>query len=157
MFLLLPNNLCVLKWALLEESRNWSFWAGTTFVATMHDWIQCIHCKVWCRHMWEGSFPFGVIIWKISRIETTNLIYSHSYTCHYQEWVGILPWMPTHYRMPSTTETYVECTFPSVLHMYSVYLLWCEENNISTDSRTFSVQIFREERIAIYLLWKNHV
>lgn len=71
------------------------------------------------------------------------------------EWLGMLPKVPSHYCRKSSKKIYVESSFRSKLHMYSVFDEWCRENSISPCCRTIFMETIAEEKIDIHLPRKD--
>lgn len=70
-------------------------------------------------------------------------------------WLHQLPKVPSHYCRASSKKIYVESTFRSQLHMFSVYKDWCTANNKKSAGRILFCKILSEESIAIHMPRKD--
>ncbi|CAH2004694.1 unnamed protein product [Acanthoscelides obtectus] len=66
------------------------------------------------------------------------------------KWLALLPKVPRHYCRSTSSCTYVESTFRSLSHMYSVYEDWCKSNDTKAASRTFFLDVLKQEKIKIH-------
>lgn len=70
-------------------------------------------------------------------------------------WLQQLPKVPSHYCRSSSNKIYVESTFRSKLHMFTVYKEWCVANNLKPTGRILFCKILDEAKIAIHMPRKD--
>ncbi|KAK5641006.1 hypothetical protein RI129_009553 [Pyrocoelia pectoralis] len=72
------------------------------------------------------------------------------------EWLALIPRVPSHYCRSTSNRTYVESTFLSKSHMYSVFEDWCKENNKKyIPSRITFCKVLDKEKISIHMPRKD--
>ena len=113
-----------------------------------------------CRHFFLGTLDLGRATFhhwltKLQADDESNVEH-HSDQRGQQkrnkviEWLGLLPKVPSHYCRASTQRLYVESTFRSVLHMHSVYVEWCYEQNVIPVSRQSFNRVLTEQKVSIH-------
>jgi len=71
------------------------------------------------------------------------------------QWLELLPKVPSHYCRASSSKTYVDSTFRSLNNMYDVYTENAKERGIEPLSRQVFVGILKEKKIGIHLPRKD--
>jgi len=67
-----------------------------------------------------------------------------------EEWLNILPKVPSHYCRASSSKVYVECTFRSHLHMYDVYCEFAKSDGKIPVSRMVFLDVMKNKNVAIH-------
>lgn len=66
------------------------------------------------------------------------------------KWLKLLPTVPSHYCRSNSSCTYVESTFRSLSHMHNVFEEWCRQNSVKSVSRTFFMDVLKDQNIKIH-------
>lgn len=74
-----------------------------------------------------------------------------------KKWLELLPKVPSHYCRSTTKRIYVESTFRSIMHMYSVYKDYIEKEslNVQPVSRQVFSSILKQSNISIHVPRKD--
>ena len=67
-----------------------------------------------------------------------------------EDWLDLLPKVPSHYCRSNISRTYVKASFFSKSRMYAIYYDYAKEHNIEIISRQLFCDILKEKKISIF-------